>query len=150
MIPLAIRAYTTSNAAGIGNAATAAALRDARSGLAPNDLDWAPLPCWIGRVRAAEQVALPAALAPYDCRNNRLALLGLEQDGFSAAVAAAKRRHGASRVGVFLGTSTSGIRSTEIAYRQRDPRTGSLPGDLRYETTHNLDATTEFVRLVSA
>ena len=63
MTPLAVRAYTTSNAAGIGKAATAASLRDARSGLAPNDLAWAPLECWIGRVKAAEDVALPAALA---------------------------------------------------------------------------------------
>lgn len=148
MTPLAIRAYTTSSAAGIGNAATAAALRDARSGLAPNDLEWASLECWIGRVRAAEDVALPAALAPYDCRNNRLALLGLEQDGFVAAVAQAKRHHDAARVGVFIGTSTSGIRSTEIAYRQRDPHTRNLPADFCYHTTHNLDATTEFVRIV--
>lgn len=148
MTPLAIRAYTTSNAAGIGKAATAASLRDARSGLAPNDLEWAPLECWIGRVKAAEEVALPAALAAYDCRNNRLALLALEQDGFVAAVTEAKRRHGHGRVGVFLGTSTSGILSTEIAYQRRDPRTGRLPADFRYDTTHNLDATTEFVRIV--
>ena len=148
MTPLAVRAYTTSNAAGIGKAATAASLRDARSGLAPNDLAWAPLECWIGRVKAAEDVALPAALAAYDCRNNRLALLALEQDGFVSAVAEAKRRHGSGRLGVFLGTSTSGIRSTETAYQRRDPRTGSLPADFRYDTAHNLDATTEFVRIV--
>lgn len=148
MTPLAIRAYTTSNAAGIGKAATAASLREARSGLVPNDLEWAPLECWIGRVKAAEDVALPAALAAYDCRNNRLALLALEQDGFVSAVAAAKRRHGSGRVGVFLGTSTSGIRSTEIAYQHRDPQSGSLPADFCYDTTHNLDATTEFVRIV--
>ena len=148
MTPLAIRAYTTSNAAGIGKAATAAALRDARSGLIPNDLEWAPLQCWIGRVKAAEDVALPAALAAYDCRNNRLALLALEQDGFVSAVAEAKRRHGSGRVGVFLGTSTSGILSTEIAYQRRDPYTGSLPADFCYDTMHNLDATTEFVRIV--
>ncbi len=148
MTPLSIRAYTTSSAAGIGKAATALALRDARSGLAPNDLPWAPLPCWIGRVNAAEELALPAALAAYDCRNNRLALLALEQDGFMSAVAAARQRHGPGRIGVFLGTSTSGILSTEIAYRNRDPVSGRLPADFRYETTHNLDATTEFVRTV--
>ena len=146
MIPLCVRAYTTSNAAGIGNAATARALREGKSGLIPNDLDWAPLECWIGRVRHAEDVSLPAAFAEYDCRNNRLALLGLEQDGFIAAVAAARQRHGPGRVGVFLGTSTSGILSTEIAYRHRNPQTGSLPADYRYKTTHNMDATTEFVR----
>jgi 3-oxoacyl-[acyl-carrier-protein] synthase-1 len=148
MIPLTLRAYTTSNAAGIGNAATARALRDERSGLISNDLDWATLQCWIGRVRDAEDISLTAALAEYDCRNNRLALLALEQDGFIAAVASAKQRHGPDRVGVFLGTSTSGILSTEIAYQRRDPETGKLPADFRYETTHNMDATTEFVRTV--
>ncbi|MCK9381491.1 MAG: beta-ketoacyl-[acyl-carrier-protein] synthase family protein [Sulfuritalea sp.] len=148
MTPLSIRAYTTSSAAGIGKAATALALHEARSGLAPNDLPWAPLPCWIGRVNAAEGLALPAALAAYDCRNNRLALLALEQDGFMSAVAAARQRHGPARIGVFLGTSTSGILSTEIAYQNRDPVSGRLPAAFRYDTTHNLDATTEFVRIV--
>ena len=149
MIPLSIRAYTTANAAGIGKTATARALREAQSGLTANDLDWAPLPCWIGRVDgidAADDMTFPAALADYDCRNHRLALLALEQDGFAAEVAAAKQRYGSTRVGVFLGTSTSGILSTEIAYQRRDPASGSLPADFHYETTHNLDATTEFVR----
>lgn len=148
MTPLSIRSYTTTSAAGIGKAATALALRDARSGLIPNNLPWAPLPCWIGRVSAAEEVALPVALAAYDCRNHRLALLALEQDGFMSAVAAARQKYGSDRVGVFLGTSTSGILSTEIAYQHRDPNSGRLPADFHYQTTHNLDATTEFVRSV--
>jgi 3-oxoacyl-[acyl-carrier-protein] synthase-1 len=143
---LSVRAYTTSNAAGIGKAETAQALHNARSGLAPNDLPWAPLPCWIGRVGAAEDLTLPPALAAYDCRNNRLALLALEQDGFMSAIAAARQRHGPGRIGVFLGTSTSGILGTEIAYQNRDPNNGGLPANFRYETMHNLDATTEFVR----
>lgn len=148
MTPLSIRSYTTSSAAGIGRAATSHALLDAHSGLVPNDLQWAPLPCWIGHVRAAEEVALPATLSAYDCRNARLALLALEQDGFMTAVTATRQKYGPNRVGVFLGTTTSGILSTEIAYQQRDPDTGHLPADFLYETTHNLDATTEFVRLV--
>ncbi|CAG4883457.1 3-oxoacyl-(acyl-carrier-protein) synthase, FabV inferred for ABFAE pathway [Georgfuchsia toluolica] len=148
MTLLSIRSYTTSSAAGIGKAAMALALREARSGLIPNDLPWAPLPCWIGRVSAAEEVALPATLADYDCRNHRLALLALEQDGFMSAVAAVRQKYGSYRVGVFLGTSTSGILSTEIAYQHRDPITGRLPADFHYATTHNLDATTEFVRSV--
>jgi 3-oxoacyl-[acyl-carrier-protein] synthase-1 len=142
-----IDAYTTTSAAGIGKAATTRMLWEGGSGLAPNDLDWAPLACWIGRVRAAEEVRLPAGLAEYDCRNHRLALLALEQDGFTAAVAAARARHGAARVGTFIGTSTSGIRSTEIAYQNR-LSDGGLPTDFHYAQTHNLDATTEFVRLV--
>ena len=151
MIPLAISAFTTTSAAGIGKPATASALHEGRTGLAPNDLDWAPLPCWIGRINGLDgenALNLPTALREFDCRNNRLALLGLEQDGFMAAVTGARRRFGPERVGVFLGTSTSGILSTEIAYQQRDAQSGRLPADYRYATTHNLDATTEFVRRV--
>ena len=153
MNSLAISSYTSSNAAGIGNVATALALRTGRSGLAANDLDWAPLPCWIGqipRLNDDNAIALPQTLREFDCRNNRLALLALEQDGFVATVAAARQRFGPDRVGVLLGTSTSGILSTEIAYQHRDAASGHLPADYRYATTHNLDATTEFVRRVLA
>ena len=147
----AISAYTTSSAAGVGKAAVARALREGRSGLTPNDLDWAPLPCWIGHIRSLngdQQVEIPPSLREFDCRNNRLALLALEQDGFVAAAGRARERFGSARVGVFIGTSTSGILSTEIAYQHRDPQSSRLPKDYRYETTHNLDATTEFVRRV--
>jgi 3-oxoacyl-[acyl-carrier-protein] synthase-1 len=148
MQPLAVLSYTTTSAAGLGNAATACALRDGRSALVPNDLAWAPLDCWIGRVGAVESVTLPESLRAFDCRNNRLALLALERDGFLDAVAAARQRLGAGRIALFLGTSTSGILSTELAYQDRDPATGSLPAAFRYDTMHNLDATTEFVRRV--
>jgi len=47
------------------------------------------------------------------------------------------RRYGAGRVGVFLGTSTSGILESEIAYRHRDAHTGALPADFRYAGAHN-------------
>ena len=148
MHTLAVLSYTTTSAAGLGKAATATSLREGRSALAPNDLPWAPLDCWIGRVGAAESVALPESLRAFDCRNNRLALLALERDGFLDAVAAARRRLGAGRIALFLGTSTSGILSTELAYQDRDPATGRLPAAFRYDTMHNLDATTEFVRRV--
>lgn len=148
MLPLAIRSYTTTSAAGLGKAGTAQALREGRSALKRNDLPWAPLDCWIGRVAAAESAALPRSLERFDCRNNRLALLALEMDGFLDSVAAARARHGAGRIALFLGTSTSGILSTELAYQGRDPATGRLPEEFRYDTRHNLDATTEFVRRV--
>ncbi|HEY2629845.1 MAG TPA: beta-ketoacyl-ACP synthase, partial [Usitatibacter sp.] len=147
MKPLSILSYTTTSAAGLGKGATARALREGRSGLVPNDLPWAPLDCWIGRVEAADDVEVPEALEAFDCRNNRLALLALRQDGFLEAVAAARERFGARRIAVFLGTSTSGILSTELAYQGRDSE-GRLPAAFRYDTVHSLDATTEFVRRV--
>nr|NLZ40389.1 beta-ketoacyl-ACP synthase [Comamonadaceae bacterium] len=55
-------------------------------------------------------------------------------------------RWGAARVGVFVGTSTSGILHTEVAYRQRDPATGALPAWLDYAKTHNTASVARFVR----
>jgi 3-oxoacyl-[acyl-carrier-protein] synthase-1 len=93
-----------------------------------------------------DEAHLPASLAEYECRNNRLAYLGLQQDGFNAAVGAAAARYGRRRVGVLLGTSTSGILQTEQAYRRRDPVTGALPDDFIYRTTHNTYSVADFVR----
>jgi 3-oxoacyl-[acyl-carrier-protein] synthase-1 len=100
----------------------------------------------LGAVDGLDDYALRADLAAFDCRNNRLAQLGLEQDGFAAAVRAAIARHGAGRVGVFLGTSTSGILSSELAYRKRDPQTGAFLTPLDYRHTHNCYSVADFVR----
>ena len=74
----------------------------------------------------SHNVVLPEHLQKFDCRNNRLAELALRTDGFAEAVQSAAARWGALRVGVFLGTSTSGILQTELAYRDRDPNTGAF------------------------
>ncbi len=117
-----------------------------RSGLTPADFEAGP-PCgYIGRVVGVEAVRLPEALLEYDCRNNRLAWLGLHADGFMAAVDAAAKRHGSRRVGVVMGTSTSGILSTEEGYRHRDQVTGALPDSVRLGNTHNFGSIAEFVR----
>ena len=104
------------------------------------------LPTFVGEVLGVDAVQLPAHLASFDCRNNRLALLGLQQDGFADAVAAASNKYGAQRVGVFIGTSTSGIFQTELAYRRLDPVSGALPADFIYGTTHNTFSVADFTR----
>lgn len=117
MAPLAIRACTATSAVGRGRDALAKALADGRTGLRRNDFgDDARLDCWIGRVDGLETVELPASLQPWDSRNNRLAWLALAQDGLRAAIDDAVARHGAERVAVIVGTSTSSIGSTEAAY----------------------------------
>jgi 3-oxoacyl-[acyl-carrier-protein] synthase-1 len=136
MKPLAISAATLTSALGAGCAATLAALQAQRSGLAPVTFMDLPLPTWVGEVEGVDATALPAPLADFDCRNNRLAWLGLQQDGFVQAVAAARARWGAHRVGVFLGTSTSGLLQTELAYRERLP-SGALPPSFLYGPTQN-------------
>ena len=131
---------------GHGLDATLAALRAQRSGLRPCDFETVDLATCIGEVANVDEEAIPAALAPFDCRNNRLALLALRQDGFLEAAQAAIARHGAQRVGLFLGTSTAGILQTELAYRHRDPVTGELPDSFHYAETHNTYSVAAFVR----
>ncbi len=146
MQPLFVNAYTAVTALGAGRNATRAALASMRSGLTPNDFGSARVDAFVGRVAEVESVAVPVPLRDFDCRNHRLAWLGLQQDGFMDAVARAVARHGTDRVAVIAGTSTSGVLSTEIGYRNRDPATGALPGTMRYAETHNFSALTEFVR----
>jgi 3-oxoacyl-[acyl-carrier-protein] synthase-1 len=145
MKPLAITAFTATSALGRGTSAMLEALRRGASGLKPNDFDRAELRAWIGRVAGLEEKPVTGALAEFDCRNNRLAQLGLEQDGFREAVSQARAKYGAKRVAVLLGTSTSGILQTELAYRARGPQ-GVLPKDFDYRHAQNLFSVTDFVR----
>jgi len=142
--PLAIRAYTATTAAGVGGGALLQALRRGRSALQPNDFTSTPLPTWIGRVRQLESQPLPATLARWECRNHRLAWLGLQADGFAHAVQQACERHGADRVGLVLGTSTSSIGETESAYRALDAD-GGFPTAQRRPEVHTLHSLGLFV-----
>jgi 3-oxoacyl-[acyl-carrier-protein] synthase-1 len=123
-----------------------AALRARVSGLSRQPFESAALDTCIGAVDGLDAVRLPTPLGAWDCRNNRLAELGLAQDGFADAVLAAKARLGAARIGVFLGTSTSGIHQTELAYRRRDAASGALPADFDYARTHNTYSVSGYVR----
>ena len=141
MPPLAIRAYTATTALGRGRDAQFEAVRQRRGGLRRNDFGDGALPTWIGRVDGLETAALPAEFAHWECRNNRLAWLALQQDGLLEAVAAVRARHGADRVAVVLGTSTSSIGATEEAYARLVD--GVFPADLqrpRVHTPHSLGA----------
>lgn len=146
MTPLRVDSYTATTALGRGRAAQYDALHAGRSGLAQQMFESSTLPCWIGEV-AGLDAPLRDEFAEWDCRNNRLAALALDQDGFRAAVATARARYGADRVGVFIGTSTSGVLATELAYRHRDREQNRLPPDFIHRTTHNPQAAAEFVRL---
>ena len=145
MQPLSITAGTTVSALGAGREALRAALHGRRGGLRPGDFPGGPEGAWLGRVSGLEGVALPPDLAGFACRNNRLAEMALQTDGFADAVGAARDRHGAERVAVCLGTSTAGIEETERAYRRRSPD-GALPADFDFERTHDLQSLPRYVR----
>lgn len=152
MHPLRITAVTATSAMGVGLEAMRAALHGRRGGLVPCDLPDMPPGIWIGRVRDAEAIEPPPPLAAFACRNTRLAELALRQDGFVAAVEAAVARHGAARVAVVLGTSTSGIEETEQAWARRAAGArinGGADGPLTgydYGRTHDLHALPRYVR----
>ena len=145
MQPLAVTAYSLTNSLGVGASAVLDALRNRRGGLRRCDFETAALDTFIGEVNGVDEVRLRPDLAIYDCRNNRLAQLGLEQDGFAAAVAAARDRLGAGRIGVFMGTSTSGLLESELAYRRRE-QAGALPADFHYAETQNTFSLADFVQ----
>jgi 3-oxoacyl-[acyl-carrier-protein] synthase-1 len=144
--PLALTAFTATSCLGRGLGATLASLEAARTGLAPCRFETVTLDTHVGEVAGVDDERLPAELGEFECRNNRLALLALRQDGFDEAVRAAARRLTPKRIGVWLGTSTSGILETELAYRQRDPGTGALPGGFRYRGAHNTFSVAAFVQ----
>lgn len=138
--------FTATSSIGCGLMQTLDTLRQQRSGLAPCAFDTVDLDTFIGEVADVDTVQIPSTLARFDCRNNRLALMGLVQDGFAEAVVTAREKYGAQRVGVFIGTSTAGILQTELAYRRRDSISGALPADFIYATTHNTFSVADFTR----
>lgn len=82
----------------------------------------------VGRV-AADLPTLAPEYRPWDSRNNRMLEAALAQiaDSVDEAIA----RYGPSRVGVILGSSTSGVREGEIALADR-LETGRWPDHFDY------------------
>jgi len=144
--PLLLSHYTATSAIGHGLEKNLASLRGRTTGLTLCDFDTVDLDTFVGAVAGVEDEQIRHDLRDYQCRNNQLAQLGLRQDGFTSAVQATVERLGHDRVGVFLGTSTSGILQAELAYRHRDPASGKLPADFIYETTQNCSSVSDFVR----
>lgn len=110
-------------------ATIADALFTGRRGLVYDDTFTPGRPLPLGRVSAPlpDAGSLPAA---HRSRNNQLLAAAVRQlmptlDDF-------RQRHPQARIGVILGTSTSGISETEIALAERQ-RLGDWPADFRYQ-----------------
>ncbi|MFK7978148.1 MAG: beta-ketoacyl-[acyl-carrier-protein] synthase family protein [Halioglobus sp.] len=150
MNPLAITEYTLTTALGSGVQANWEKVQRGESGLTACHFPGAQaLNTWVGEVGGLDEVELPATLRAFDCRNNRLAYSGLQQDNFAARIEQAIERYGANRIAVFIGTSTSGIQQTELAYEAIELSAddiATLPDWYCYEGTHNTYSVAEFVR----
>ena len=146
MKPLLVKEFTATSCIGRGLEQTLDALVARRSGLKACEFETVRLDTHIGDVPGVDSQPVPAELKRFDCRNNRLAELALAQDGFPEAVEEWAARCGRKRVGVFIGTSTSGILETELAYRALDPLTGALPANFDYAATHNSFSVADYLR----
>jgi 3-oxoacyl-[acyl-carrier-protein] synthase-1 len=76
---------------------------------------------------------IPGCPPEHASRNNRLAWTALQ--GLRPSIEDAVSRYGAGRVGVVIGTSTSGVAEAEAAFEARQSSGGGgLPAAFRYET----------------
>lgn len=85
--------------------------------------------CIVGAV-SSELPEIPECYSLYNCRNNRLLLAALSQ--IEPTVTGMLARFGADRIGIVLGTSTSGVRNTELALDYW-AKNGVLPDQFHYK-----------------
>ncbi len=89
----------------------------------------------------SELPEIPEKFSQFKCRNNQLAAAALQQ--IDADIQAAKQQFGKSRVGVVMGTSTSGIKEAEVALKEKS-QSGELPSEFSYKM-QEIGALAEFV-----
>lgn len=144
MPPMTVSAFTATSCAGRGRDALSALLHTPHTALRENDFTRQALPTFIGRVEGLEESSWPESWSVLDCRNNRLAWLALNQDGFLEAARDAIVRHGPQRVAVLMGTSTSSIGASEEAYTRLGAE-GHFPPDLAHTEVHSPHSLGAFV-----
>ncbi len=143
--PVAVTAYQCVSAGGDDVEALYASLIANQSCLKPLTLFDMPFATVVGEVTSVLP-EIRASLKAYDCRNARLALKVLAQAGFRDQLLQAMAKHGANRIGLVLGTSTSGIYDSENAYA-RLLQDGVMPAEFHFQKVQTAQATAEFLQL---
>lgn len=113
-------------------------------GMKPTDAFSPNKTCTIGHV-TSHLPELPTSLARFDCRNNQLLLAAYQQ--ISPMVEQAIKQFGAKRIGITLGTSTSGIASSEEAL-ETYLNTGQRPHDYDFKK-QEIGAGAEFLQQIA-
>lgn len=145
--PVAITAYSSLSACGIGSQALYQFLSGNQSRLTPLSLFNIPFSTYVGEIKQ-RLLEIGNHLAEYNCRNARVALTTLNdaEGGIREAVEVTKTKYGPHRIGVIIGTSTSGLYETEAAYGVL-LKEGKMPDDFHFVTEHAYQATARFVQL---
>ena len=145
--PVAVIAYSALSACGQGNMALYASLIKNQSALAPLNLFNVPIRTNVGAITQPLQ-GLHRNLIQYDSRNSRAALTALNDvdAGIRVAIEKVKSKYGSKRIGVVIGTSTSGLYETEEAYLEL-LRTNNMPADFYFVKQHAYQATARFLQV---
>lgn len=145
--PVAVIAYSALSACGQGNKALYQALSENHSGLAPLELLNVPFKTYVGAISQPLQ-SLHPELIDYDTRNSRVALTALNDidSGVRVAIEELKSKYGSQRIGVVIGTSTSGLYETEEAYLELI-KTNKMPADFHFVKQHAYQATARFLQV---
>jgi len=85
---------------------------------------------------------LPAGFQAFQCRNHRLACVAFRQ--IADEVNVLRDTVGPERIGVVIGSSTSGLDVSETAFFHWQA-TGTLPGYYHYETQHEMGSIAQFI-----
>jgi 3-oxoacyl-[acyl-carrier-protein] synthase-1 len=141
--PVAITAFQCVSAAGDNTAELYKSLVANRCCLKPLSLFAIDFETLVGEI-TSPLPDIRRELKAYDCRNARLALMALEQNGFRGTVEQAIAKYGSHRIGLVLGTSTSGIYDSENAYACL-LKTGVMPADFNFMGVQIAQATAEFL-----
>jgi 3-oxoacyl-[acyl-carrier-protein] synthase-1 len=142
--PVAITAYQCVSAAGDNIDDLYLSLLANQSCLKPIHLFDIPFKTVVGEV-ISPLPNIRSSLKAYDCRNAKLALKALAQGDFRSDVEHAKAKYGVLRVGLVLGTSTSGIYDSENAYAYF-LNNGTMPNDFHFLQIQTAQATAEFLK----
>jgi 3-oxoacyl-[acyl-carrier-protein] synthase-1 len=138
-----VTAFTLSSGLGVGNVATLDSLLSLRGGLLEHELVGGTT-TYLGLVPGVEARSESRSMGKYECRSNRILAKAALQDGFPEAVARARERYGAERIGCFIGSITSGLMHLEDCYGQYAHSKDELGDDTRIDDTVNLFSAAEF------
>jgi len=144
--PLSITASSLVTAAGYGKQIVLDAIQNNKTALRNISYPGLNFNTWLGKINDIDNVELESSLQSYNCRNNKLAKLGLDTDNFRHEINSAIKKYDKNRIGVFMGTSTSGKAETEAAYTQLDQNNVRLPADFDMLHTHNIASVQDYVQ----
>lgn len=142
--PVAITAYECVSACGMSKTDLYGYLVKNQSALGPISLFELPFDTVVGEV-PARLPGIDRELQAYRTRNAQLALATLTP-ALRNAVLRNVELYGPSRVGVVLGTSTSGLYESEAAYAYFR-KNGRMPDDFNFICRHAYQATAQFLQL---